>query len=266
MSILVRVNGVKAPQAIMHRDAAERFNKLRGEVTAGAGFDFLAICGDMFRSANFTSSKPGVANRSWHKTGRAFDYDQNSKALVLVSEIIGGKQFFRTYLKCSKQDGSLGIKRSVRDMRGYSVTAYLFDFTATAESAGFQRIAAFPGWQKSYNLREFWHYQYTPAGLTWDDAMRQIKGAVPGAAATTSTAPATVTPTPPAQKIYGLNDRGDAVREIQTKLAAKGFLPAKEVDGIFGAKTKAAVQSFQRSQKLSADGLVGPNTRAKLFN
>lgn len=250
----------------MHRDAAEAFDRLRSQILDLAGFDFLAKCGDIFRPANFKTSKDGVAHQSWHKTGRAFDYDQTSSALVIVSEPKGGKQYFRTYLKCKKQDGTLGKKLTVRDMRGYNVTAWLVDFTAIAESLNFMRIPAWSGWQSKYNRREFWHYQFTPKGLTWDEAMRQIKGAVPGAAATAATAPAAVTPTPPAKKIYGLNDRGDAVSDIQAKLAAKGFLPLEEVDGIFGAKTKAAVGAFQRSQKLSADGLVGPNTRAKLFN
>lgn len=56
--------------------------------------------------------------------------------------------------------------------------------------------------------------------------------------------------------------RGAAVTQLQQKLKAKGFNVA--TDGDFGPKTKAAVISFQRANGLSADGVVGPKTWAKL--
>lgn len=245
--ILVRVN-VTAPTPMMHRDAAEKFNELRNTVAVGAGFDFLGRCGDIYRPADFKSSKDGVANRSWHKTGRTFDYDQESPRLVIVSEKIGGRQFFRTYLKCAKQDGSLGEKLSVRDVRKFNVNAYLFDFTRAAEAIGFKRIPAWNGWQDNYNRREFWHYQYDQ-GLTWDAAMLQLRGK--------SRANDVV--------VIGLNDRGSDVKTIQKRLSNLGFLPKKEVDGVFGAKSKEAVAKFQAENNLDADGIVGPATRDQLF-
>ena len=42
-----------------------------------------------------------------------------------------------------------------------------------AESNGFHRIPAWTGWQKHYNRREFWHYQFDE-GLTWEAAMKQL--------------------------------------------------------------------------------------------
>jgi peptidoglycan hydrolase-like protein with peptidoglycan-binding domain len=36
------------------------------------------------------------------------------------------------------------------------------------------------------------------------------------------------------------------------------------VDGVYGAKTKAAVTEFQTAAKISADGIVGPETAAAL--
>ena len=37
------------------------------------------------------------------------------------------------------------------------------------------------------------------------------------------------------------------------------------MDGIFGAKTLAAVRAFQRSRGLQVDGVVGPLTWGRLF-
>lgn len=57
--------------------------------------------------------------------------------------------------------------------------------------------------------------------------------------------------------------RGDAVRRLQARLEGKGF-ELGAVDGIFGARTTAAVKAFQRSRRLTADGIVGPRTWAAL--
>jgi lysozyme len=53
------------------------------------------------------------------------------------------------------------------------------------------------------------------------------------------------------------------IRGVQSALRAKGFDPGP-VDGVFGAKTRAAVIAFQRVRGLTPDGVVGPKTRAAL--
>jgi hypothetical protein len=55
------------------------------------------------------------------------------------------------------------------------------------------------------------------------------------------------------------------VRALQTRLKELGFNPGT-VDGIFGPNTLAAVKSFQKSRGLTADGIVGINTRTALVN
>ncbi len=60
--------------------------------------------------------------------------------------------------------------------------------------------------------------------------------------------------------------RGDSifpVRPLQQLLRARSHPVA--VDGIFGPLTEAAVEAFQQSKGLTADGIVGPNTWPKLI-
>lgn len=57
--------------------------------------------------------------------------------------------------------------------------------------------------------------------------------------------------------------RGQMVRTIQTKLKRWGYLKGN-VDGIFGAQTKKAVEYFQRKNGLAVDGIVGKATARAL--
>lgn len=58
--------------------------------------------------------------------------------------------------------------------------------------------------------------------------------------------------------------RGPSVVDLQRRLAKAGFSPGT-ADGVFGARTGAAVKSFQRSRSLTADGVVGPQTWRSLY-
>lgn len=58
---------------------------------------------------------------------------------------------------------------------------------------------------------------------------------------------------------YRQGDSGSEVRTIQQKLKNWGYFNGS-VDGIFGAKTEAAVKLFQRKNGLTADGVVGKAT------
>lgn len=59
--------------------------------------------------------------------------------------------------------------------------------------------------------------------------------------------------------VVKVGSTGTTVKTIQTKLKRWGYYTGS-VDGIFGAKTKSAVQSFQRKNGLTADGIVGSAT------
>jgi len=56
---------------------------------------------------------------------------------------------------------------------------------------------------------------------------------------------------------------GTSVSKLQQALVNKGYSLA--IDGIFGPATKSAVISFQSSQGITVDGIVGPVTWGRLF-
>lgn len=58
-------------------------------------------------------------------------------------------------------------------------------------------------------------------------------------------------------------ERGESVANLQRNLQRFGFQVGK-IDGQFGYGTEAAVIAFQRTQKLTPDGIAGQKTLAKL--
>ncbi|ULN60184.1 N-acetylmuramoyl-L-alanine amidase [Bacillus velezensis] len=63
--------------------------------------------------------------------------------------------------------------------------------------------------------------------------------------------------------------RGEAVKRIQTALAALHYYPDKSaknfgIDGAYGPKTANAVKRFQSMYGLPDDGIYGPKTKAKI--
>lgn len=58
--------------------------------------------------------------------------------------------------------------------------------------------------------------------------------------------------------------KGEVVELVQLMLNEKGY-SCGSADGIFGTKTKNAVEKYQKAKGLSVDGIVGNNTYAKLF-
>jgi peptidoglycan hydrolase-like protein with peptidoglycan-binding domain len=57
--------------------------------------------------------------------------------------------------------------------------------------------------------------------------------------------------------------QGIVVKELQKILNKIGY--SLDKDGIFGEKTKAAVESYQKKSGLAVDGIVGTNTWASLL-
>ena len=64
-------------------------------------------------------------------------------------------------------------------------------------------------------------------------------------------------------KLFRKGLKGCEVRDIQSRLAAAGFLDSSSEEaatGCFGEETDRSVRAFQQSRGLIADGIVGPDT------
>ncbi|MBW7984927.1 peptidoglycan-binding domain-containing protein [Enterobacillus tribolii] len=59
--------------------------------------------------------------------------------------------------------------------------------------------------------------------------------------------------------------RGTNVTKVQQQLNTLGVTPRLSTDGVFGAKTRAAVIGFQRKSGITPDGVVGPHTWSRLW-
>ena len=66
--------------------------------------------------------------------------------------------------------------------------------------------------------------------------------------------------------LYRRGDAGEAVRDIQERLAALGFSCLPDTLGEFGPATEAAVSAFQASRHLAPDGAVAPPTWKSLVD
>ena len=238
---------------------AQMFAALREKIKREAGFDFLSSFGDMMRHKNFTTNQAGVSNKSRHKCGDAFDFNQGESRLVVIREPRNDVDYFRSYLKCVRQDGTQGEQLSLNG----GPPKFYCDFTSIAEAFGWHRIRAQSGWQTTWKKREFWHYQLTE-GYTFDEGMELLYGN-----GSTSVQPALEFPT------VALNDRDDEsvfhsprhVRQVQAQLYLLKLLrPLAEVDGAFGPKTQAAVSTFQQQNGLPVTGVADTETRRALMN
>ena len=101
--------------------------------------------------------------------------------------------------------------------------------------------------------------------------VRLTSGSAGSATPAATVAPAvTPTPTPapmataaPGYDTLKEGSRGDAVKAMQQKLIALGYLSGS-ADGMYGAGTKAAVRAFQSANGLTADGVAGEKTLAAI--
>lgn len=180
----------------------DSYQAWRADILAQTGYDFLGTTSDMFRT--IAHAKRNYGHLSWHRAARAvdtlFEWHDPPEArnqLWVVREDLGPQTYWRMYLECRQQDGTMGEPMTVapwvwwynlkqaKEPEAYAnggrpdtiPSGYLVDLTRLAKRHGWQRIASYEeadfGWKTDSVGTEFWHYQRTD-GLTWWQAMSQI--------------------------------------------------------------------------------------------
>ena len=152
------------------------------EVKTLTGADIGTGFGDTTRNLGQGTKKVGADNFSWHKSGRAVDFDQGLK-WVIAKDPSGNDMYFRLYLQANDAGAASEYAKTFTaeekknlhyNAMGNNVTKKpVVDVTAILEKNGFSRIPAHTGWETSYNKREWWHY-VKDDGLSWYQAIRQI--------------------------------------------------------------------------------------------
>lgn len=189
---VVPLDNVQAPYPQLHDLVDESFNALRQRVTQDTGWDALASLENAFVPLT-TSLEPGF-DEDWLYTGRAFAINSlmaNAGWMVTLREDIGAQTYWRVYIRCSVQDGSMGEPihnapwnlnaRYDLDPRTYEQggeyapvpAGYWVDVTALANAYGWERLPALPTWRTYYKGARFSTFTLTN-GLTWYNAMQEL--------------------------------------------------------------------------------------------
>ena len=189
---VVPINDVQAPFPQMHDLVDESFNALRQRVSQETGWDALASLENAFVPLT-TSLEPGLDD-DWLYTGRAFAINSlmsNAGWMVTLREDSGSQTYWRVYIRCAVQDGSLGEPihnapwnlnaRYDLDPRTYEQggdyapvpAGYWIDVTSLAQAYGWERLPSLPTWRTYYKGARFTTFAMT-GGLNWYQAMREL--------------------------------------------------------------------------------------------
>ena len=102
-----------------------------------------------------------------------------------------------------------------------------------------------------------------PDGVAGEETLPLLYSAGAATAAPVTPTPA-ATPTPEST-LLSSGSQGEAVKQLQTRLAELGFYTGK-IDGDYGKGTRAAVKTFQEQHGLDADGIAGQKTQSLLYS
>lgn len=189
---VVPINDVQVPFPQLHDLVDESFNALRQRVSQETGWDALASLENAFVPLT-TSLEPGM-DEDWLYTGRAFAINSlmsNAGWMVTLREDIGSQTYWRLYIRCAVQDGSLGEPihnapwnlnaRYDLDPKTYEQggeyapvpAGYWVDVTSLAQAYGWERLPSLPTWRTYYKGARFTTFAMT-GGLNWYQAMQEL--------------------------------------------------------------------------------------------
>lgn len=224
-----------------------------------AGSDFIIINKSKNQLAYYQNSKLTSVFRV--ATGRQPSYTPEGK-FKIVSKIVN-RPYYKKGIPGGDPRNPLGNRWLGINARGTWGTTYAIHGNNNPNSIG-QYISN--GCIRMYDNEVEWLYgqvkMNTPVIITTSDKTFDSIALASGYKVSGSKA---VPSKPAASSGQNLRkgSRGSEVKQLQQLLTSKGF-NTKGIDGIFGNNTDKAVRSFQKSKKLTADGIVGPNTRKAL--
>lgn len=187
---------VTAPSPFLSDQVDQSFLALRERIATEAGWDFLGRLDGMFEPLD-SKPLPGQSNRSWNKTGRAFDLNYREALafeprIEVVRTDTSNGTYWRVYVRAAEQDGSQGepLRELPWDfssrygdepeyydhggkLKEAIPTGYYVDFTALAADYGWSWVPAGEEWRTYFPAIQFWHYE-NRMGLTWEQAMLQL--------------------------------------------------------------------------------------------
>lgn len=178
---LVVVNPSDPDKKKLSDAVAQSYRDFVAEVKNLTGEDLALDFGDTVRALKSSTSKVGADTVSWHKTGRAVDINQGLR-WVIREDPQGGETFFRLYLRHKDKEAAVGgnvvqfAKGATFHHNPYAKNVFKWSFvdvTAIAAKHGWNPIPAQSGWKKTYNKREWWHFEKRE-GKSWYEALTDI--------------------------------------------------------------------------------------------
>lgn len=129
--------------------------------------------------------------------------------------------------------------------------AHGFNVGAIDSDFGSRTVAAVIGFQQSKGLKA----DGVVDKLTWDTLNEEPQAVVEKSQAVVAQQPMVAD----SRKILAKGAAGSKVKTLQVRLEMQGYDPGP-IDGIFGARTMAAVKDFQEAYSLRVDGVVDEAT------
>jgi TolB protein len=193
---LINLPGVIADSAWLSDRVDGSFIALKAYMNQAAGWDFLGRLDQVWWPLD-RPAEPGQDFQNWHKAGRAFDVVQsyiqgNPPQIELVPQQIGSNLYWRLYVRCAVQDGSLGeplrqlpwdfMARTSGDVRAYEAggrfretvpAGYYVDFTQAAQIFGWYPTPSDSTWRYNWPGILYWQYEKRD-GLDWWTAMLEL--------------------------------------------------------------------------------------------
>jgi TolB protein len=189
---VVPLDGIKVPYAFLLPSVKTSFLALKSDTSSRVGWDFLNTLDNAFLPLTIPPD-PGNAD-AWFFTGRAIAL--NSQALTagwmaLVREDFSGQVYWHIFIKCYKQDGSMGAplqqlvwdlsarssgsKQAYEDGGKYASppSGFWEDFTDLAQNEGWERLPALSNWRSYYPAIRYNQFTMT-GGLDISTSLSQM--------------------------------------------------------------------------------------------